>query len=283
MEFVKHHEPFHFAGFDRVIRTAQKDGYHIGLVVTSKNQHRVCELKTEDLVISVRDLEEGKSVIDFNFFVINASTGRGLYQHYHNSMSITRFGVLLNSRMNALAKQRTEVAIALAEVTSQLSLRAIHELKRSFVTRVLLTQIVREEDLPGLVDEMDRIKRLSFDVAAITPHSELFRPLSGLVKVTRTEIVFDREASFDRVKKAVLELVGRVSPRGGRVVGEDQNGVEQVASLLENYDVFGELEYDDAAGAMNIRIDDFASSVNIKRLLAAAKKNRALFEATEAP
>jgi hypothetical protein len=96
MNFVKDQDAYGFAGYQRLIRAAEKDGYFVGLVVTFKTQRRICELEKEELVIQVRELEAGKSIVDFNFFVINQATGRGLYQHYHHSMSLQRFGTLLD-------------------------------------------------------------------------------------------------------------------------------------------------------------------------------------------
>lgn len=287
MNFVKDQDAYGFAGYQRLIRAAEKDGYFVGLVVTFKTQRRICELEKEELVIQVRELEAGKSIVDFNFFVINQVTGRGLYQHYHHSMSLQRFGTLLDRQMRMLVERKVAAAVEKAESKGEdLNDSDKRRLRKKYRTKVELTQIVKEEDLPDLISEMDRIKRLSFDVATVTPDSPLFAPMSGLVRTTRTQLTFDREVSVEKVRKAVLSLVGKVQPTRGKIVGEivggSDDGVEHVISLLENYDVYGEVGYDEAAGTMNLKIEDFAKAKMVKRLLEAAKKHKGTFEAGEA-
>jgi hypothetical protein len=282
MEFVSTQDSHRFMRYDRLLRVTEADGYYLGVVITSKQHRKTPELSVDDLVVSVRDIEEGKNAMDFNFFVINTKTGRGLYQHYHQSLRLQSFGGLLDSQMKRLVERQAKAAIAQAETTRNITERQKAALRTQFRTKLHLAQLAREAELPDLVRGMERIKRLRYEVAYIEEPGSKLEPLTGLVKISRREFVFNREATIEKLRDGVLAVVRAVSPSKGKIVGEDAEGEEQILSLLENYDVFGELEYDEAVSTVHrMKVSDFASSPMIKRLLDTVKANRAAFEARE--
>lgn len=72
-------------------------GYYKGLILTVKDQKAYCKLQgsVDDLEIKVENLSGHDKLIEFNFFVINKSTGKGLYQFYYQSTSLSKFKEIL--------------------------------------------------------------------------------------------------------------------------------------------------------------------------------------------
>ena len=60
--------------------------YYCGLVLTIKNQKKFCkltQLQDGKTKISVENLKDHDSLMEFNFFVLHKREYIGLYQHYH--------------------------------------------------------------------------------------------------------------------------------------------------------------------------------------------------------
>ena len=266
---------------DRIVRAVSKGDYYLGLVVSTKDQRQVCELAKADLVIEVRELEAGRSVIDFNFFIINAKTRNGLYQHYHHSLGVKKFGELLNLHMRRLGEHEAQLATEKAEKEEggTISNKKRREIKANFQSKLTITQLVRHEDLPALVEEMKRVKSLRFEIGTFKADAApMFKPVKDVVRLARTELVFDNETSPEKVKSAVLSFLGTVSGSHGRLFCEGDDGQQHILNLLDNYEKFGECEFSEVAKTMNLKVEDFANSSMIKRLLAAAKAHKDVFE-----
>ncbi|ABC83392.1 hypothetical protein [Anaeromyxobacter dehalogenans] len=278
--FLQKASPARFALYDRIIRVAKKDGYFVGLVLSTKDQRQVCELAKENLVIEVREVAAGRAVIDFNFFVINEATRRGLYQHYHQSMGVRKFGEYLDHHLKQLVRREVESAISAAEASGEVTEKKKKTIRAGLSSRLKLTQLVRNEDVPELVEAMSRVKRLRIDFGALkAQQAPLFAPvMKDLITLAREEYVFDRDKSQSKVKAAVLSVLKGLSDAKGRIVGDDEDGHEQIINLLNNYEKFGDVEFGQAAKTMNLKVEEFAKSAMIKALLDAAKKNKDIFE-----
>jgi hypothetical protein len=99
-EFFAHLKSQHnvatkFGSYDRLLYISERDDYFLGLFLTVKDQRKVPEIQQagEDYIVKVRDLDDDSSLIDFNFFAVNKTSAKGLYQHYHNSCSLNQFGL----------------------------------------------------------------------------------------------------------------------------------------------------------------------------------------------
>jgi hypothetical protein len=73
-------EEFEFKGYQRLVYVASEKDRIIGLLLTAKNHKRFCELRRQgkSMKINVREAEKGASLIDFNFFLIDKKSSRGL-------------------------------------------------------------------------------------------------------------------------------------------------------------------------------------------------------------
>ncbi|NGO89257.1 MAG: hypothetical protein GBQ79_06320 [Halomonas sp.] len=71
-----------------------REGYLLGLVVTLKDQRRLCKAKVQDgeLILKTEDLLDEDKLVDFNFFAIRKDTRKGIYQYYYSSCSPNTYG-----------------------------------------------------------------------------------------------------------------------------------------------------------------------------------------------
>jgi hypothetical protein len=276
VDFIQGQEPVRVAQYDRVLRMAEKDGFYLGVVLTVKDQRQSLELDKEELVVEVREVEKGKAPIALNFFVVNASTMRGLYSHYHQSFGVKKLGELLNGQMQRLVQSKIDQRVLDHEQKEgALADSAKRRIRASFNSRVKITQMVRQEDLPDLVKEMHRVKMMRFEVATLRTDVPLFRPVKDYVRTIRAEVVFEREAN---ARQVVVDFVNGMSGARGKIFGEDEDGEERIVSLLENYERFGEFDFGDVASAMTVKLNEFDSSPMIKRLLKAVEEHGEFFE-----
>lgn len=102
-----------YANYNRLLYVGERGNYYLGLFITIKDQRRSPEIKNESGVykINVRSLEEGTNLVDFNFFVINKTTQRGLYQHYHHSCSLNQFGIFCQRQYEDLKQARIDAEL----------------------------------------------------------------------------------------------------------------------------------------------------------------------------
>src|SRR5437868_13057882 len=79
----QHNIATRFGQYDRLLYISDRGDYHLGLLLTVKDQKRVCEIQQagEQYVVNVRSLDDDSNLVDFNFFAVKKGSGKGLYQH----------------------------------------------------------------------------------------------------------------------------------------------------------------------------------------------------------
>lgn len=75
-----------------IFAMTEKDGYYVGILLSIKDNKRYCQMK--DFKVTASELEEGRSFVDLNFFLIHPTTGKGVYQSYFHSTSLNYFCVI---------------------------------------------------------------------------------------------------------------------------------------------------------------------------------------------
>lgn len=279
VDFVENENAVRIAKYERVLRMTLQDEHLLGVVLTLKEERQSLELETEEFVVNVREVEKGKAPVALNFFVVNTTTMRGLYSHYQHSMGLKRLQPLLSNQMKRLVDTKAQKMIAAAEAKhGHLSDRRKTAIRAEVQTHVSVTQMVRHEDLPDLIQAMHRFKRIRFELATLAAEAPTFGPVRDFVKTVRAEVVFDQSKGLEKAKNAVAKFAASMSGRRGTIIGEDDDGEERILSLLENYERFGEIEFGDAAKAMSVKLDEFAKSPMLKRLQKAIEENSEYFE-----
>lgn len=185
--------------------TAVDNKYALGLFVTIKDQKRFCEIREQSgqFQLVTRDLDDDARMADFNFFLLNKTSHRGIYQYYHQSCSLQQFLSFLISQFNSSKKDRIdEIRSADEALDTEATVTSIKETK-------LTTQIlVKQESFEELIDEFRRIKELKFEFVTYDADSSIFRPIRDVMKKRTERVLFERDTSLlHQIGQGIKELV----------------------------------------------------------------------------
>ncbi|WP_147468478.1 hypothetical protein [Corallococcus interemptor] len=273
------------AGYNRIIysktKTSSGEKYQVGLLLTIKDQRRYCELQRngKTFSISVREIEEGRNLIDFNYFIINHKTGRGLYQHYFNSCALSRFTSFCSKIYEDLRDRKISEKIQEAggDTIAESQKRAI---RKDFKGSLASQQMVRPGELDELINELEKIKSFEFDLAVVEADPQMFQPVQNFIKKRKFKLSFDQEQGpINRLRRGILQIVEAQNPDKGSITGEDATGEERILKLTNNFSSFGDYEFDDIAREMRFDLEDFDKSDMIKRMLKTIGQQRDVFDA----
>jgi len=273
-------KPERFSEHDRLLYVGTRGDYHVGLFLKLKDQRRSAEIARSGTAfrVTVRELEEGTNLIDFNFFILHKQTGRGVYQHYHQSCSLNQFGIFCSNHYDELKKSK----IATAHAANGPSLPSEDQKKRAdraFKGSLTWENMVRKEALSKLLRELDRIKFFDFTLTTIEDNDALVRPLKAYAKKNRRIVRFGSNGSG--LIPAIVGIAQRSGITGGRVGGVDAENRERVFRLIENPDTFGEYEYDELANDTVLNLANVEQSPFFERMLGivtGSAEMKAIFE-----
>lgn len=239
-------KPEKFGEYDRLLSVGTRGDYYVGLFLKIKDQRRSPEITNAGgkFTISVRSLAEGTNLVDFNFFIINKKTQRGMYQYYHQSCSLNQFCIFCAQQYEGLKESKIEAALA-GVGGDAASTADKKRIKKAYKGSLSYENMVRSETLQALLDELEQIKYFDFTLAAIDDNDALLTPLRPYAKKQRRIVRF--KATQVGVVNAIVNIVKAKGIRVGRVGGVDAEKREHVYRLIENPDKFAEFEYDEIA------------------------------------
>lgn len=175
------------------------DPWYKGLVLSEKLRRTDTELESQTKRIIVRELEDGRSLVDFNFFVCHRDTYRGLYQRYFHSCGLSTFGVLLvkygrivrqsvrNERATFHQSKGMTKKKALGKATKEVPHAGDH---------FRLNRIVHKDDVADLLRQVSEFKKLKVRYATIDQvHRSLFGGGIGHERAFVAESLFESGTS----------------------------------------------------------------------------------------
>lgn len=259
---------------DYFLSVSEKDGWLIGLLLRPKDAGRFCKFKKsgESFKVTTEELEEGTNIADFNFFIINRTTGRGLYQYYHRSTAVRNFLYILRQRWKILKEQTIEARYGSLAKKTKAGLKRI----RRDLRRLLDSSIIyRAESFEARVAHMARITSFSYTVATtaerVSGIGRITAPyvprLRADVKAVNMSVTFHNNANMTHVK----DLITRISlknPESAHVWGEDVNGDDLDHKLFNDADIFEQYDFDTAVENLTIDSDDLNSTIQSAGIIA---------------
>jgi hypothetical protein len=256
--------------------------YHLGLMVTVKDQKKFCELinNSGHLVVKVNALDDNSNLMDFNFFVINKITGFGMYQYYHQSCSLNAFGYFNNRRFSEF--QEGKIKLAIAEIPeSEQTEKKQKSVKKQYKGSLKYEMLIRQENLNALIMEFQHVKAFEYCLTTLTVPEPTFEPLRNYVDKERTKISFNVTTPTSILASIIPNFVRAHDINNGKIIGTDDEGIERVLRIMNNPDSYGEYSYDDVAPKINsLDISLFYKSWVITELLKACDEHNHIFEAT---
>lgn len=270
-----------FAGHSRLVFVGETQRYHTGLLLTSKTNRRFCELQRRQraLQINVREVAEGSSLIDFNFFVMHKRTARGLYQYYHQSFHPNVFSRFCRGRCAQL--QRQKVAQAIAARGPDLTDREREQIEERFGGTLDWSLLIRPENFQTIVRHLQRISEFHFNYETIEAEEErVFRGFRGVSQRLTHRVTFRRSATLAQRSRAILDFVQNANDLGdAAVVGIDQDGLQKTVNLFDNPDSFGSFEFDAVTDQIVPNPGEFANASFLRELIRIADHHRGVLEA----
>lgn len=265
-------QKFKFANHDRVLHVSENGHYYVGLFLTLKDQRAFTELSKGR--ITVRKLKG--EMCDFNFFVVDRRSMRGLYQHYHHSCSVNQFGLFLKRRYDTLHEKARDAAIkALGEAATEKQ-KAI--VRRQYQARLESSTLWRKESFQKMLEQLKTVSLFQFDLNVLTDDGGLFTPLRPFAKSEKHTIRFTH-VSAGAIAKLLTDLVIKNHLGRGRVIGEDQDGVERIINLVNTPDIFAEMSYDDVTQDQGFDLENLKDCPLIQEMIVIMKKHPKAFEA----
>lgn len=268
-------DPVELGGYGRFLYTAEHDGHHVGLLITTKNHNKFLEFRRDKMSakLETRDVTEGSKLADFNFFAINKQTGRGIYQYYHHSCSLNTFGTLCKSHYETLKAQRVAAAKKQLGALKQSDEKAIN---KRFAGTLKWNAVVRKETFDKLVSQLKSIKAITVSLATLAHEETVFTPLAREAKKMIHRFTFARGTPVGHLVKGVRSFMKQADVETAKVEGVGEDGLDQVIKLINTPDFFGEFDFDSVADMMTITPNDFVSSTFLKQIIKAAKEAPAL-------
>jgi hypothetical protein len=230
--------------------------YHVGLVVTVKDQKTFCRLVAADgsLLVKVDELELNTKLMEFNFFVVNKVTGTGLYQYYHHSCSLSSFAFLVARRFS--------------EYRDSLIQADVDKIPQVDRTEAKLTKIRKHHK-----------GQLKWEMLVRAEKLEDFKPLAPYIRNQRSKLAFEVGAPVNSLAKAISAAVTKLGVVRGRIEGQDAEGLDRVLRILNNPENYGEYDYDDLAGKLHdLDLTQFEDAWVVKELIKSCKDQSHIFE-----
>ncbi len=268
-----------FRPFDRIIciDPARNDDYIRGLFVTIKNQKRFCEIKQSDgrFELMAHDLQEGNRIADFNFFIINQATHKGIYQYYHQSCSLSQFLSFLMSQFLELRIARiNDIRPAALEGNTEAK-GALAALKRCDLSTCAL---VKRETFDQLLDQFREIKEIRMDLTTYQADEPWYTPLRDQLKRKSARMLF-KPTMAETIRHGIRRVIQHTAADDVKVKGiSGESGLEMTIALYRNLDDFGRYDYNDLTEQLFVALDRFMESQIVNFLLAAARENDHIFE-----
>lgn len=236
------------------------DGFLPGLLVTARDQKLFSELVKEGAVqkLSMRPLQGGARLADFNFFVIHAATHRGIYQHYHKSCSLDDFFALLESQFEI---RKTRAGLGTNE---DCSLTGTPHFMRG--------------EFEALLRELDGINGMTFSASTLVSNEPRFRTMKDAISVVTEKVTF-KQGFLSQKITGILDLSRNKSVKRLRVRGMRPGEIEAIITPRKNKSAFGEFDFDAFFNARGPDLDltAFKHAPMIAELIAAGRSRPEVF------
>lgn len=276
-------DEYDFNGRERLflLDETQDERFYTGLFVTIKDHKKFCELRDEHgvLTIHVSEVDENADLMEFNFFIINKTTFCGLYQHYHASCSIGQHFYFLRTLWKELketkinAHVQAEQAAGSAEPQEKLEKAA----KKIYKKNLTYSLYYKPADFVALIAELASVRSFEYGLSTVHVPGDSFGPQNSNLKKVTEKVLFKKGTTAQQIAEQIQDFVNAQDISAGKVVGEDEEGIDRPVHLTNNTESFAEYEFDDVAAELELTLDNFSESWVISKLIEAAEQHPGMF------
>lgn len=269
-------EQFRSGGQQRIAYSDTVGDYCVALFLTIKDNRRWMEMtKTGKKVrVNPREVAAGKSLVDFNFLAVHKTSGRGLFQHYHGSLSIPKLrSIFWNQHRILVSVKRAE--------WMEVNDGTVNASKKQHKGEFVLAQIMRDEDMPVLLKRLSLVKSLTLDFDGLKDSPGGFGPLGQFVKSSRYKVNFEANIKGRAVADKIVGIWAKKDQeqiKAARVEGQEGDE-ERTYDLEEDFapTTYGQFDFDTIAEPFDS--DDFTTAPLLKQMMARMDKDPSTFHA----
>lgn len=253
--------------------------FYLGLLITIKDQKTFCQLRKQGnkFSIAVSELEEGNQLMDFNFFVLHKQNFTGIYQHYHNSFSVTQFCYFARQKFykperdDRIAAAEKEIAAKKPELKKD---DVAKQAKNKFKKNLTFDLVYTQSDFDEILEKMSEIKGFQYDISSARVANDGLTPHGIPLSKTTRHVYFEKRNGVKEIATALATFVKDKAIKKGKVTTVDDAGEVRIVDIIHNVKGFGEFDFDDVAPKIALDLDKFANCWLIDELLKAAKENK---------
>lgn len=253
--------------------------YYKGLILTVKDQKAFCKLQGNvgDLEITVENLSGGDQLIEFNFFVINKKTGKGLYQFYYQSTSLAKFKEILKRKFLSyraiLIQSEYDSNITLGKSDGVSKRNA----NKKYLDKISLSLLVKPQTLSQLLQKCKQIKSFEVEFSTYEYIRKHGLPMPAHATKLKQKVYFDKDTKVKELAASIVSFVGTENPVSGTIMVLDEFGQEMPYKLMDTPDLFHEEEFDDLVQKLNsVKVGSFANSAVLDEMISICQTNTVL-------
>lgn len=279
-QFLKTIGNIKVSAYPREVYVKNDNEYIYGLMVTVKDQKSYCELisKGGKKVIDVKNLTNGSQMMEFNFFLIDRKNNAGIFQHYHNSLSLSGLGYFLKKSFSDYNQSLIDVEINKIPLPLQTE-SAKRKIRKALRDKVEFKLAIRKEQLQTLIEEFKYVKLFEYEIASVGVVEKQMMQLSGNVKKKSTKLIFGAKTLSASISAKIANAAFLLNLKKGSIVGKDSNGVESTLQLIDNLGRLASYDYDSSLKEIAfLNIDDFEKCWIMKELKDVMKKNHSFLD-----
>lgn len=237
---------------------------YIGLVVTINDMKAFTTWEEDGGGLTTTELEKGKSMADFNYFIVHPIAGRGLYQYYYKSSTLNVFGLVCKK----LAIEMKDKAIE-NDIEDMKNRNGVDDLKQPEITKIRkkhalkfrYSQVTKFKNFNSFVKTMTDIKTFEFEVTTSDTMNSDRVALSRYAKRTSHRMTFENTSGkMSSIRSAVTKLMPDL--RSAKIIGNDPDNVEQIFRLDKNYEVFEEYDFNEVVQTIMYDAADMEKSLS---------------------
>jgi hypothetical protein len=268
---------FSFELHDRIIRIDESNAkYVVGRLSTDRGHKKFSQLDNQTNEMSVGDVEKGKTLSAFNFFLISKKTKYGLLTHYQESGGVKFFiRVLQDFGARALETMRNQALKGIGKHGSETEKRTIKD--KYDGDAVDGQEVLSQEQYEAILRKWNKIGALEL-VYAVPKATAKYVPLDDIVQTTTVRTTFKRTSDFGERLNFVIRTVKGERPDKARVLGVNEFDAEARLDVFRGVpDWFGQLDYEKMIADKTIFASKLHDSCLVRHLINEASSRPALF------
>ena len=246
-----------------------------GLLITVKDQKNFCTIQenedTDSINLASIALGNDNSIVEVNFFNLNRQNSRGLYQYYFHSCSTNQFFGILSRIFNQFKSSEID-----NDSTDSAIIARNKCLRKS---KLFGSVIVKPESFQDILGNLGQIKNLTFDISTLEAEDPILTPMRGIAKKRIEKIIFKKEEGIlPTIITVIMSMTQRDDIDNLSVVGTSgDSDVDIRVRLHDNFESFGEYDFDDMVEHLNVDLDNFHESQILRTLLHEAETHNRIF------